>query len=170
MVVVGNSGKCSASSCSFWRVAKVLLRLLSCSVIAFTRAFTSGLWIRVEVLRFWAAFLFSSKIAFTSGLRSWPKASALRVAISFTFCLAKASHCLISGVSTFSLFSSSKLQGECNKEEEEAMYMRSLLITSFTFSMRARECSKLFFQMLRPSTIPKESFLSLGSAFSTLSS
>ena len=29
MVVVGNSGKCSASSCTFWRVAKALLRWLS---------------------------------------------------------------------------------------------------------------------------------------------
>ena len=134
-----------------------------------TRSFTLLSWISGDVLRVSAAFLFSSKIAFTSGV-SCPLAIACRVVTSFTFCLAKANHCLISGVSTFSLFSSSRLQGECNSEQEVAISRRSAPIASLAFSINANECSKLFFQILRPSTTPSDSFLSAGSTLSTLSS
>src|SRR5579863_315059 len=80
------------------------------------------------------------------------------MAISDTFCLAKANQFLISGLSLISL---SKSTGVCNSEQLPAIHKLSPNL-AIKCSRVSRLLLKLFFQILRPFTIPTDRILVLG--------
>src|SRR5690606_13944246 len=89
-----------------------------------TRFLTSGLWINGDVRRLSAASLFASKRFWVSASTS-PSANTARSFTSANFCLANANQFFTSAGRDSSLFSLSRSNGTCNKDEEGATHTRS---------------------------------------------
>lgn len=100
MVVVGKSGSFKISCCVFFLEEKAFKRSASLLVMAFTLCLICSWWISAEVLRLSIAFLFSVSLA-RAAVSGFSEARSFNVTTSAIFCLAKASHCLISGLYCF---------------------------------------------------------------------
>src|SRR5699024_777542 len=98
--------------------------------------------------------------SFCDDSEGFSEAKSASVTTSPIFCLAKANQFLISAGSAPSSVSKSKSQGTCNKAQEGAIQIRSAPTTFSTCSITSRDEEKSFFQILRPSTSPREIFLS----------
>ena len=155
IVVVGNNGSFKAACCFTLRKAKTLARCASASVIAATRCFTKSLCINEEVSLSSAALILSNNFRCNASVFSL-LANCASVTTSSIFCFAKASQFFIAGGNVFSFVSTSRSQGECISEQEGAIQTLSLPMAFMALFIMPRDCSKLFFQMLRPSTTPKE--------------